>query len=71
MTYLILAIVAAYLTVTSLLALWTDRSLEFALTLITGNVVDVPYALSWAVQFILSPVMLMFNLVSEVVRLAV
>lgn len=55
--------------VTSVIALWTDRTLDYWLTYFKGAEVDVPYWMSWLVTLFLNGITLGVNLVSEIVRL--
>jgi len=61
-----------YLILTGLLALWTERNLEYVGRLINGanslKVVDIPYWLAFLVQFVFSAVVLVFNVICEILR---
>lgn len=61
-----------YTIIASLLALWTERNLEYVGRLINGanslKVVDIPYWLAFLVQFVFSAVMLVFNIICEILR---
>ncbi len=61
----------APITVILLLGLWTERNMEFMLTLAKhGQYVDVPYWLA-ALCSVPIPLAFVFNLVAEVTRLLV
>ncbi len=49
---------------------WTDRNLDFWATMIKGEVVDVPFWLSFAAA-LLGPFNLAFNVISELARLVI
>lgn len=53
------------------LTLWTDRNLEFYLSLAKGQAVDVPNWISFLVTLVLNGVVLALNIVGELVRLVV
>ena len=65
----ILVGLAVYLPISALVGLWTDRNLDFFLTLLKGEVVNVPYWLSFLVTLFLNAVIVGLNLIAEVVRL--
>ncbi len=52
-----------------LLALWTDRTLEFWLTQMSDQAVNVPYWLSFLLTLLLNGGILLANVVSEILRL--
>lgn len=54
-----------------LLFMWTDRTLDFWCTYISGNVVDVPFWLSAIATLVGNGVMLGLNIISEIVRLCI
>ena len=67
----VLAIVAVpFIAVATLIALWTDRTLEFWLSHIKGYPVEVPLLIDF-LCLLLGPINLLLNVVSEVARLAV
>jgi hypothetical protein len=68
---LFLGAFAVIMGVVSLFALWTDRTLEFWLTYFKGDVIDVPFWISFLATLLLNVVVLVVNVISEVIRLAV
>ena len=52
------------------MACWTDRTLDFWLTVWKGTEVDVNWWLSFLVTCLLAPVVLTINVISEVLRAA-
>jgi len=50
-------------------SLWTDRNLEFYLSLLKGVAVKVPFILSLLLTIILNGVALALNIVFELIRL--
>lgn len=52
------------------LGMWTDRNLEFYLSLIKGTAVHVPFILSWILTVLLNGIILVIDLVLEIIRLA-
>lgn len=54
-----------------LVSLWTDRSLEFWLSYSKGSPVEVPQWLSFILTIVLNGVILLANIVSEIIRLAI
>ena len=50
-------------------SLWTDRNLEFYLSLLKGVAVKVPFILSLLLTIILNGVALALNIVFEIIRL--
>jgi Ca2+/Na+ antiporter len=59
--------IALYLGIVALLALWTDRNLDFWATYVKGVEVDVPYWVAFIVS-IFAPLAVLGNVISEVVR---
>jgi len=57
-----------YIGIACALTFWTDRTLDFWLTHFKGEVVDVPYWLSFLTTLVLSPIVVGANLLSEIVR---
>ena len=53
----------------ALVAIWTDRTLEFWMTHFKGVETEVPYWLSFLVTLFLNAIILGVNIISEVVRL--
>lgn len=51
------------------ISFWTDRTLEFWLTYLKGQSIDVPFWLSVLTTFILNGAILIINVISEIVRL--
>lgn len=51
------------------LAFWTDRSLDWWLTYLKNNPTDCPFWLSFLIS-ILAPIDFLFNILTEIVRLA-
>jgi hypothetical protein len=51
------------------LSFWTDRTLEYWLTMWKGTPVNVPFWLSMLVTLILNAIILGINVVSEILRL--
>ena len=49
--------------------IWTDRSMDYLLTMIKGHPVNCPYWLSFLVTVIGNGATLLFNVIMEVVRL--
>lgn len=58
-----------FIPLTYFISLWTDRTLEFWLTLIKGSAVEVPMWASVLVTIILSGVILGINILTELIRL--
>lgn len=50
------------------LTLWTDRTLDFWLTYFKGEVVNVPFWLSFLATIILNAASLILNVLSEIIR---
>ena len=65
-----LYLIIGWLVVTCLMASWTDRNLDFWLTFLKGETVDVPFWLSW-VASAFGPISFGINLLGELGRLAV
>ena len=53
-----------------LLSLWTDRNLNYFVSLIKGESVDVPFWLSVVVTILLNAVIVVSNIIAEISRLA-
>ena len=53
-----------------LLSLWTDRNLDYFVSLIKGESVDVPFWLSVVVTILLNAVIVVSNIIAEISRLA-
>ena len=53
------------------LSIWTERSLEFWLTLMRGETVDVPFWIAALLTLILNGFIIAINLVAELLRLVV
>jgi len=49
---------------------WTDRNLDFYISLAKGHAVDVPFWLSFLLTLVLNGAALALNVVGEIVRLA-
>lgn len=67
MKFLTLWFFFVYFAVVSLMALWTDRSLDFVCTHFSHHAVHIPYWVAWVASlfsFISTP----FNIVVEIVR---
>jgi len=54
-----------------LIAGWTEKSLEFWLTMLKGEQVDVPYILAFALTLVTNVFGLAFNIITELVKLAI
>ncbi len=65
----ILVWVVVVLPLTALVALWTDRTLEFWLSYFSHHAVEVPYWLSLLVTILLNGVIFAVNVLTEVCRL--
>ena len=52
------------------LSLWTDRNLDYFVSLIKGESVDVPFWLSVVVTILLNAVIVVSNIIAEISRLA-
>jgi len=50
--------------------MWTDRNLEFYLSMIKKTAVHVPFILSWLLTVLLNGIILVIDLILEIVRLA-
>ena len=57
-----------YFAIVGLIALWTDRSLDYVVSELKDKQTDVPYWLAFLVS-LLAPAILLFNVVVEVIRL--
>ena len=53
-----------------LLSLWTDRNLDYFVSLIKGESVDVPFWLSVVVTILLNALIVVSNIIAEISRLA-
>ncbi len=62
--------IAALCTAIWAVSLWTDRNLEFYLSLIKGEPVEVPYWISLVTTIILNAIIVVVNIIGEIVRLA-
>jgi len=51
-----------------LMALWTDRTLDFWCSYFAHHTVDIPLWASWLVSFVLSAAIIAVNLISEIIR---
>ena len=51
------------------IGLWTDRNLEYFLTMWKGEAVDVPFWISFAISIVLNAVIIGFNIMAELLRL--
>lgn len=51
------------------LTIWTDRTLDFWCTYISGHTINVPIWLSALCSFIGNGVVLVINIISEIIRL--
>ena len=58
-----------YLLFAALFSIWTDRTLEFWLSLVAHKTVEIPWYLSLAATVLLGPVTTAFNIISEIARL--
>lgn len=57
-----------YLAIIGLMTLWTDRNLDHWATMARETETDVPLWLSFLVTLLLSPLVLGFNIISELAR---
>lgn len=53
----------------ALLSLWTDSNLDWMMSEIKGQVVNVPYWLSFLTTLIFNGFVLMFNIIVSLIRL--
>jgi len=51
-----------------LLSLWTDRNLEYYLSMYKGEAVDIPYAISVLITIVLNAVIFGLNVLGEILR---
>lgn len=63
--------ITIYLVAVGLLALWTERSLEYVLTHYAHHVVQVPYWWAFVVQLFASPITVPFDFIVELIRTVV
>jgi len=66
-----LAIIVVFAGVFALLALWTDRNLEFWLSYFSDKPVEVSYWLSFLLTLVLNGFIVVANVVLEILRLIV
>jgi len=64
-----IAVMACWLLPSALIAFWTDRNLDFWLTQLKGEEVDVPYWASFLVTFFGNAFILAANTIGEIGRL--
>jgi len=57
--------------INAVVALWTDRNLDFWVSHFKGEQTDIPYWLSFIVTMIGNGVILLANVVAEVARFAI
>lgn len=66
-----IAFFSVFLTIIALFAMWTDRNLDFWVSYIKGEAVDVPYWLSLIVTIVGNGVIILANVIAEIARFAV
>lgn len=66
---LTIGIFSLILGITALLSLWTDSNLDWMMSEIKGQVVNVPYWLSFLTTLIFDGFALMFNIIVSLIRL--
>lgn len=66
-----IVIFAFLLTILSIIAIWTDRTLDFWCTYFKGEPIDVPFWISLIVTWVFSGIIFAINIISEVIRLIV
>lgn len=66
---LIIGIFTSILAIIALLSLWTDSNLDWMMSEIKGQVVNVPYWVSFFTTLIFNGFALMFNIIVSLVRL--
>lgn len=52
----------------ALLAMWTDRSLEFICFYAKGYEVEIPYWISFIITIFLNGIIIIFNIIVEILR---
>jgi hypothetical protein len=57
-----------YTAATFLIAYWTDRNLDFVVSLLRHTSTDVPFWLSFVSTLLFSPLVLPFNILMEIIR---
>jgi hypothetical protein len=65
----LMAIVVIGLLITIPVGMWTDRNLEFYLSLIKKTAVHVPFIVSWIITVLLKGVALVANIILELIRM--
>ena len=65
----VVIIFIAFMMLGALLASWTESNLEFWLTMIKGQPVDVPYALALILSIFTNIFGFTFNIISELFKL--
>ena len=53
------------------LSLWTNRNLDWFLTLVKGEVVDAPMWMAVALSIVLNAIIFAANLIAEIVRFVI
>ena len=64
-----LFILAILMSIVSVLALWTERNLEFYFTYFKGQEVDIPYWMALLVTIVLNGIIFVANVIGELLRL--
>lgn len=67
----LMALVFFFIPLMFIIAIWTDRNLEFWLSYLKGHPVDVPFWMSFIMTLVLNGVALALNVVGEILRLLV
>ena len=61
--------IAFYIAIMGGAATWTDRSLEYLLTELKGEPVDVPLWIDFAINVVAGPAVITINILTELIRL--
>lgn len=68
---IVMLLIASFVVgVVFLITLWTDRSIDYWLTFTKGTDTDCPFWLSFVATIFLNGIIVAFNLLTEIARLA-